>query len=67
MLRFEFNSTVPGTVAHRYERVDDLVDEIANARVWGGMHFRTSTADGAQLGTSVARWVAAKHFRPIGD
>jgi len=66
-LRFEFNSTVPGTFAHRYERVDDLVDEIANARVWGGMHFRTSTTDGAQLGTSVAHWMAARHFRPTGD
>jgi hypothetical protein len=66
-LRFEFNSTVAGTVVHRYQRIDDLLDEIANARVWGGMHFRTSTTDGAQLGTSLARWVAAKHFRPIGD
>jgi hypothetical protein len=66
-LRFEFNSTVAGTVAHRYERTDDLVDEIGNARVWGGMHFRTSTTDGAKLGTSVARWIAARHFRPIGD
>jgi hypothetical protein len=66
-LRFEFNSTVAGTVAHRYERTGDLVDEIANARVWGGMHFRTSTTDGAKLGTSVARWIAARHFRPIGD
>jgi hypothetical protein len=66
-LRFEFNSTVAGTDAHRYERTDDLVDEIANARVWGGMHFRTSTTDGAKLGTSVARWIAARHFRPIGD
>jgi hypothetical protein len=66
-LRFEFNSAVAGTVAHRYERTDDLVDEIANARVWGGMHFRTSTTDGAQLGTGVARWVAARHFRPIVD
>jgi hypothetical protein len=66
-VRFEFNSMVPGTGVHRYERTDDLVDEIANARVWGGMHFRTSTTDGAKLGASVARWIAARHFRPVGD
>jgi len=66
-VRFEFNSTVAGTVPHLYERVDDLVEENANARVWGGMHFRNSTTEGAKLGASVARWVAAKHFRPVAD
>jgi hypothetical protein len=66
-VRFEFTSTVPGTVPHLYERTGDLVDENANARVWGGMHFRSSAVDGAQLGASVARWVASRHFRPIGD
>ena len=66
-VRFEFASTVAGTHPRRYQSVDELVDEIANARVWGGMHFRSSTADGARLGRSVADWVATRHFRPVGD
>jgi hypothetical protein len=39
-----------------YATVDDLIEEVQNARVWGGIHYRTSTATGAQLGDRVARW-----------
>lgn len=61
---FEFTSSVAGTVNHRYERTDDLVKEITDARVWGGMHFRTSGEHGAELGKQVAKWVAKNHFQP---
>ncbi len=63
-VRFEFDSTVAGTQPHRYAGPDDLVREIADARVWGGMHFRFSTTDGAVLGRRVAEWVVKQHFRP---
>ncbi|MFO1328848.1 MAG: vanadium-dependent haloperoxidase [Rubrivivax sp.] len=63
-VRFSFDSTVPGTLPHRYESTDDLVREIADARVWGGMHFRFSTTHGAELGRRVAEWVAKHHFQP---
>ena len=39
-------------------------DEVANARIWGGLHFRFSTLDGAQLGRNVATYVTRAHFRP---
>ncbi|MEO5771150.1 MAG: vanadium-dependent haloperoxidase [Burkholderiaceae bacterium] len=61
---FEFTSSVTGTTTHRYERTDDLVKEITDARVWGGMHFRTSGEHGAELGKQVAKWVAKNHFQP---
>ena len=64
-VRFAFDSTVPGTALHRYDSPDDMVKEIADARVWGGMHFRTSTDHGAELGRQVARWVASQYFRPV--
>lgn len=62
---FTFDSSVSGTVAHYYDRTDDLVKEIGDARVWGGMHFRTSTEDGAELGKQVAKWVAKNYFQPV--
>ena len=64
-LKFTFNSTVTGTT-HAYFGPDDLLEEVANARVWGGMHFRNSVAHGAQLGRSVARWNARHALLPRG-
>jgi len=58
------NSTVTNTT-HSYESVDAFVSESALARIWGGMHFRTSTEHGATLGRNVANWVADRHFRKL--
>lgn len=60
---FTFNSTVTG-MTHAYQCPDDLVDEIVDARVYGGMHFRSSVHHGAALGRAVARWDAAHALQP---
>ena len=62
---FTFDSSVSGTVPHHFNRTDDLVHEMSDARVWGGMHFRSSTEDGAELGKQVAKWVAKHYFQPV--
>lgn len=62
-ITFDLNSTVTGTTRH-YTTTAALVDEFAVARIAGGMHFRTSTNDGAALGKNVANWVATHHFQP---
>ena len=58
---FNFDSTVT-TTTRAYVTSSALPDEIESARVWGGMHFRFATQDGATLGAKVADWVAARHF-----
>ena len=60
---FSFNSNVTGTT-HAYESVDAFISESSVARIWGGMHFRTSTEHGAALGKNVASKVADLKFRP---
>ena len=60
---FRMDSTVTNTT-HAYQSVEHLVSESAIARIWGGMHFRTSTQDGVALGRNVGNWVADRHFRP---
>ena len=45
-----------------YERVNDLTQEVMNARVWGGIHFRDSTAKGMDLGRKVANWTLKRYF-----
>ena len=50
-----------------FERTEDLRAEIINARVYGGMHFRSSVEVGAVIGEFVADWIAFS-FRPrLGD
>ncbi len=63
-VRFEFNSTVTGMV-HTFGGPAELVDEIANARVYGGMHFRNSVNHGTELGRSVAKWIGRNALRPL--
>ena len=60
---FDVNSTVTGTT-HSFTTTQAFVDEIQTARIAGGMHFRTSTVDGAALGKNVAEWVLGHQFQP---
>ena len=59
-----FTSTVTGT-ARTYTNTDDLTKEIIEARIYGGMHFRTSVVHGAVLGKRVGKRIAKNHFRPV--
>jgi len=59
-------STVTGT-QHTFTNIYDYLDEIANARVWGGMHFRTSCDEGVQIGQTVANFVADAFKFAISD
>ena len=64
------SSRFPGTPAQtrHYESFSAALDEVINARVWGGIHFRTADEQGAQLGRTVARWEHAHYFKPLhGD
>jgi hypothetical protein len=64
-LRFTFDSTVTGTT-RTYDSTDALIGESTAARIYGGMHFRTSTVRGAVLGGKTAQWVQ-RHYFGLGD
>jgi VCPO second helical-bundle domain len=51
---------------HHFARSDDMVAEVTNARVWGGLHYRFSCIAGAALGRSVAHWDLTHAFK-AGD
>jgi hypothetical protein len=51
----DVSSSVTGTTRH-YATAAGLLSEIRNARVWAGLHFRTSTVVGMELGQRVARY-----------
>ena len=55
----------PGT--RSFSSFSGAVAEIADARVFGGIHFRTSCDLGNTLGRNVANFVAIRAIRPVGD
>jgi hypothetical protein len=55
--------TAPG-VTRRYTRLNDIVAEISNARIWGGIHWRTDQDAGETLGRQVGQWVVSRELRP---
>ena len=63
---FGLNSTVPGKT-RQYGRFSEVSDEVQDARVWAGIHFRFSTEDGARIGREVPRLVVRHHFRRATD
>jgi hypothetical protein len=46
-----------------YDKFNDIEKEIVDARVFGGMHFRHSDMNGAQLGHKVAKNLVNNFFR----
>ena len=57
--------TVPsltGLGDRHFADVEDLEYEVGNARIWGGIHFRSAVEDGVKIGKKVANWVLAHHF-----
>ena len=46
-----------------YDRLSDVRADVADARVWGGLHFRSTMEESTQLANRVVAHVAAHHFR----
>jgi hypothetical protein len=53
--------TAPGAV-HSWSQVDDFVHEVANARVYDGVHYRNSTEVGMAMGKKIGELAAAKYL-----
>jgi PAP2 superfamily len=47
-----------------FTRFSQAIDEIIDARVWSGIHFRTADEQGARIGRQVAKWRKQHYFRP---
>jgi hypothetical protein len=63
--RFTLTSTAAPGVTRSYERLSDYVDEVVNARIYEGVHYRTSGIVGAALGRRVAEEVVRNELRPL--
>jgi hypothetical protein len=57
-------TTAPG-LTRRYSRIASIVEEASNARIWGGIHWRTDQTAGEHLGRKVGRFVLDTQLRPL--
>ncbi|HWY06674.1 MAG TPA: vanadium-dependent haloperoxidase [Candidatus Acidoferrales bacterium] len=60
------SETTPGKT-RSFASFSDATSEIANARVFGGIHFRTSCVRGNTLGRTVGDYVSKHAMRASGD
>ena len=47
-----------------FKTVTDLQQEVVNARVWAGLHYRGSALEGLEIARDVARWTLRRYFLP---
>jgi hypothetical protein len=58
------NPAVPGVTFH-YRRLEQITDDISDARVFGGIHFRFDQEAGADLGRDLATYVYKHNLRRV--
>ena len=55
---------MPGVV-RSFNSFTDAIDEVQDARIFAGIHFRSATHDGQVLGSSVAEFVLENAVQPV--
>ena len=60
------NPAVPGLTFH-YRSFSEIANDISDARVYGGIHFRFDQDAGAELGRNIAAYVYGHNLRRAND
>lgn len=55
----------PNGVTRTYPGFAPLEKEVEDARIWGGIHFRTADEHGTALGRQIADLAVQRHMRPL--
>jgi hypothetical protein len=61
--RATFSGTTPGGVTRQFTSFSQVRDDIVEARIWSGIHFRFADTEGAKIGRRVAHWGNRHAFR----
>ena len=68
---FEFtitsNAPLAVTKSRTYTRFSEAADQVVNARILLGIHFRSADEEARQQGTHVAHWTFQKFLRPTSN
>jgi hypothetical protein len=64
-VRFDITTDLMLGVTRSYRSISQALDEVINARVFAGIHFRQACDEGTELGKSVAAYVIANKFQRV--
>jgi hypothetical protein len=56
--------TAPG-VTRKFDRLSDYTAEIINARIYDGVHYRTSGEVGVEMGRKIGEYVTQNFLKPV--
>ena len=62
---FTTNTTAGIPTSITYTRFSDAAEDVVNARIWEGIHFRFADEEARKQGRHVAQWVFGKILKPI--
>ena len=57
------SATAPGVV-ETYTTFEDIADGVVDARVWGGIHWRTSSVRGERVGERIGTFAVCHFLKP---
>jgi hypothetical protein len=62
-----FTMTSPATpgVVRKWDRIDAYVEEVSNARIWSGVHYRNSATVGREMGRKIGMLAVENSLRPL--
>jgi membrane-associated phospholipid phosphatase len=63
--RFRAGSDLLPGIARSFRSFSAALEEVENARIFAGIHFRSATHDGQTLGTAVAEYVMENAMQPL--
>jgi hypothetical protein len=64
---FRMDSDLLLGVVRSFQSFADALEEVKNARVFAGIHFRSACVDGQAVGGAVGHYVLAQALLPLGD
>ena len=62
---FTMTSTTAPGVTRKFSKLSDYVTEVVNARVYDGVHYRTSGEVGAAMGRRNGQYAVQNYFKPV--
>jgi hypothetical protein len=65
--RIGWTDTNNAGLTRSFTRFSQAIDEIVDARVWSGIHFRTADEQGARMGRKIARWRDRHYFGRVNE
>jgi len=66
-LQLTLTTTAPFGGERHYDCADALLQDVVDATVWQGIHFRTADIAAKQMGGQLAAWTLDRYFQPIDE